>query len=372
MSFKEIFCQDKAIDILQRAFAADRWAHAYIFAGPEGVGKYKTANEWAKLLLCKKPIVVKNLADSCGSCESCRLFEADSNPDFNHVYKELREFTEEGKGKAAPVDLPIDVIREFLVAKVSSRPTLSQRKVFVVSEAEKLNAHSQNCLLKVLEEPPSYCCIVLLCTRLEKLLPTTRSRCQIVRFGPIEEERIIKKLESIGLEKKRAQYFARLAQGSIGAACQWVELELANANLYKTKTWLVESLARYEFADALNLAEALLVEIKRIAAVWVGLEKTTSKADINRKALQTVVTMMISVLHDAMKLNIIPAKEAVNFDQMKQIEKLATRFDAEQAAEKISDCYEALQWIESNVNEKLIFERFLLNLANSDTISILR
>ncbi len=372
MSFKEIFCQDRAIDILQRAFASDRWAHAYIFAGPEGVGKYKTANEWAKLLLCKKPIVEKDLTDSCGSCESCRLFEAGSNPDFNHVYKELREFTEEGKGKPPPVDLPIDVIREFLVAKVSNRPTLSQRKVFVVSEAEKLNAHSQNCLLKVLEEPPDYCCIVLLCTRLEKLLPTTRSRCQIVRFGPVEEGRIIAKLEDMGLEKKRAQYFARLAQGRLGTACQWAELELADANLYKTKTWLVDALVRFEFAEALNLAEALLVEIKRIAAVWVGIEKATSKTDINRKVLRTVVQIIVSVLHDVMKLNAAPIKEMVNSDQMKQIEKLAARFDAEQAAENISDCYEALRWIESNVNEKLIFERFLLNLADSDTIRVSR
>ena len=82
--------------------------------------------------------------------------------------------------------------------------------------------------------------------------------------------------------------------------------------------------------------------------------------------------MMISVLHDVMTLNITPAKEAVNFDQMKQIEKLANRFDPDRAAEKISDCYEALHWIESNVNEKLIFERFLLNLADSDRIRVSR
>ena len=159
MSFKEIFCQDRAIDILQRAFAARRWAHSYIFAGPEGVGKFKTAREWAKLLGCREPVAENGFAESCGCCESCRLFEAGSSPDFNHVYKELLEFTEDGRGKTTPVDLPIDVIREFLVEKVSARPTVSQRKVFVVSEAERLNNSSQNCLLKVLEEPPGYCCI---------------------------------------------------------------------------------------------------------------------------------------------------------------------------------------------------------------------
>jgi len=59
MSLKEIFCQDKAITILQRALASGKLAHAYIFAGPEGVGKFKTAREWARLLLCKNPVIEK-------------------------------------------------------------------------------------------------------------------------------------------------------------------------------------------------------------------------------------------------------------------------------------------------------------------------
>jgi DNA polymerase-3 subunit delta' len=397
MSLKEIFCQDKAIDILQRAFASGKSAHAYIFAGLEGVGKFKTACEWAKLLLCKNPIgnrrqktedrnqsrderqetsiehrvsSIEYRDDSCGSCQSCRLFEAGSHPDFNSVYKELREFTTDGKDKPPPVDLPIDVIREFLIAKVSTRPTLSQRKVFVVSEAEKLNAASQNCLLKVLEEPPGYCCIILLCTRLERLLPTTKSRCQIIRFSPVDEDRIVEKLREMGIGQKQAQYFARLAQGSLGAACQWAKLELADANLYETKKEMVSSLVSYEFADALDLAQRILQESKKIASVWANLDKTTSKTDINRRAAKTLVQIIISALHDAMRLNITSAKEAINFDQKEPIEKLAGRFDPEQSAEKIADCYKTLRWIESSVNERLIFEQLLLNLADSDTMPV--
>jgi DNA polymerase-3 subunit delta' len=370
MSFKDIFCQDRAIEILQRAFASGRWAHAYIFAGPEGVGKSKTASEWTRLLLCKQPVIKNDFADSCGTCQSCRLFDAGSNPDFAQIYKELREFTEDGKGKAPPVDLPIDVIREFLVAKVSNRPTLSQRKIFIISEAERLNTSSQNCLLKVLEEPPEYCCIVLLCTRMEKLLPTTKSRCQTIRFGPIYENRIIEKLQNMGLEETPARYFARLAQGSLGAACQWAQLELGGANLYPAKKELINSLAGYELADALNLAQQLLVDSKRVAGLWAELDKATSKTDINRRAMKIIVRIIISALHDAMNLNVTRAKEPVNFDQKGQIEKLASRFDAEQAAEKISDCYCMLRWIESSVNEKLIFEQLLLSLIDSDTIRI--
>lgn len=372
MAFSEIFCQDRAIDILQRAFAAGRWAHAYIFAGPEGVGKFKMAREWAKLLGCKEPVVESGVAESCGSCESCRLFEAGSSPDFHHIYKELLEFTEDGKDKKTPLDLPINVIREFLLAKVSAKPTVSQRKVFVVSEAERLNNSSQNCLLKVLEEPPEYCCIVLLCTRLEKLLPTTKSRCQTIRFGPINDERIIEKLQEMDIDENRARYFARLAQGSLGTACRWAELELADANLYETGRELVDSLAGYEMADALNLAEKFVVESKRIAGVWAGVDKNTSKTDVGRKATKTLMRMVILALHDAMTLSVGAPQEAARYDQRGQIERLAARFDAERAAEKIAHCYKMLHWIESNVNEKLVFEQLLLNLADSDTILVSR
>ena len=182
MSIKEIFCQDKAINRLQSALAADKVAHAYIFAGPEGVGKFKTALEWSKLLLCKNksksdpPLSF----DSCSACESCKAFDSGLHPDFNHIYKELINVGKESKIKKTPIDLPIDVVREFLLDKVSLRPRLSNCSVYVISETEKLNTASLNALLKSLEEPPAYCFIIMLCTRTEKLLPTIRSRCQTI------------------------------------------------------------------------------------------------------------------------------------------------------------------------------------------------
>ncbi len=368
MSIKEIFCQDKVIGILQRAFASGKMPHAYIFAGPEGVGKFKTAREWAKLLLCKNPIKENEFSDSCGLCESCRLLEAGSHPDFNHVYKELLEFTKDNQNKKTPVEFAIDVVREFVIAKVSSQPTLSLRKVFVLSETEKLNNESQNCLLKVLEEPPAYCTIILLCTRLEELLPTTKSRCQMIRFAPIDEKKITDKLKETGLDEKKTQYFARLAQGSLGQACQLARLESADANIYDTKKGLIESLATFEYLDALDIAQHILDKSKEIAAAWTKLEPAVSKTDINRRAMKTIVQIIISALYDAMRLNAAPGKGLINFDQQEQIKKLAGRFDPEQAAGKITDAYQAIRWIDANVNERLIFEHLLLNLAVSDKI----
>jgi len=372
MSLKDVFCQDKAVSLLQRAFSAGRVPHAYIFAGPDGVGKFKTALEWARLLLCRDPVVKSGVetADSCGVCQSCRAVEANSHPDFNLVYKELVEFVREPKGRKTPVDLPIDVIREFLVEKVCARPTLSQRKVYIISEAEKLNAASQNSLLKVLEEPPGYCCIILLCTRLEGLLPTTRSRCQIVRFGPVDEERIIQRLLQMGLGRDQAVYFSRLSQGSLGLACRWAELELADAGPYAVKKGLVDAVAELKFENVPDVAARFLDSSKAIADAWSELDKNTSKKDIDRAASKSLVAMVIAALHDAMTRGVKPEKEAVNFDQKKRIEELAGRFAAQELAEKIADCYEILRWIEAGVNEKLVFEQLLFNLAESDTISV--
>jgi DNA polymerase-3 subunit delta' len=286
------------------------------------------------------------------------------------VYKELLEFTENGKGRAAPVEMPINVIREFLIGQVSNRPTLSARKVYVVSEAQKLNISSQNALLKVLEEPPSYCCIILLCTRLEKLLATTKSRCQIIRFGPMDEEKIFAKLSEQGLGKKEAVFFSRLAGGSIGQACDWAKLEMDGAGLFEIKTEVVNSLAKYKYEDSLKVAEQFIKAGKRLSDAWAKSDEATSKTDINRRASGTIIRILISAFNDVMRLSLDGEAEMTNIDQKRQIAGLADRIGAEQAAEKIEECFESLRWIESSVNEKLLFERLLLKLASCDRMKV--
>jgi DNA polymerase-3 subunit delta' len=369
MSLKDVFCQDRAIGLLQRGLAADRAAHAYLFAGPDGVGKFKTAREWARLLLCKSPRVEQGpagpFADSCGSCESCTLMEAGSHPDYAHVYKELLQYTEGNKDKKTPVDLAIDVIREFLIEQVAGRPMLSARKVYIVSEAEKLNANSQNALLKVLEEPPSYCTIILLCTRLEQLLPTIRSRCQLIRFGPVEEGRIVEQLAATGLGSREAVFFARLAQGSLGLACQWSRLEREGAGLFETKRGLVTALAELTLAEVPAVVDRIQEAAKGLAAAWGSLDKATSKSDLTRRAQKTLIRILICALYDVTIHHVAPQRALVNADQEPQIAALARRLGPEQAIEGVREGCEMLRWLEDNANERLILERLLFRLSRA-------
>ncbi len=369
MLFSEIYCQDRAIGVLQRAYAADRVAGAYIFAGPGGVGKDTTARVFAKLLLCEQPAGDEGSGyfEPCGECDSCRLYESDekseSHPDFALIYKELSEYTEKGRNKTTPVDLPIDVVREFLIDKASQRPSLSQRRVYVVLEAERLNNSSQNALLKVLEEPPPYCTIILICTSAELLLPTTRSRCQLVSFGPVKAGIITEKLERMGLDSAKSRFFANLSQGSVGLAFAWARLQ-DEVDLYEIKRRIVDDLATGKYEQSLGIAERLIGHSKAIAAAWAELEEKTSKTDINRRADKTVLRIVMLALSDAMKFGVGIHDNLTNSDQKSCVEALARRFDPEIAAEKAQLCGQAAQWVDASANQKLIFERLLLNLAD--------
>ncbi len=373
MSLTEIFCQDKAIGVLQRALAADKLAHAYIFSGPDGIGKSATAKQWAKMLLCREPVSENTpngiFVDSCGRCESCAVFDGGAHPDFNSVHKELVPYTKKGKGKNPPLDLPIDVIREFLIDRVAGKPKMSKRSVFVVDEAQKLNIASQNALLKVLEEPPKHCFIILLCSRTERLLPTTLSRCQVIRFGPVDERIILKRLTSDGVAQTEAAYWARFSESSVGTALAWAQLQLKESSCYEIKKELVNRLAAHKLGDSIDFAEWLSKTSKTISGRWAENQEKTSTKDIARMTKKGLLRMITAAFGDAMQLGVGRDRNLVNTDQKHQIEKLAERDDSEELAEKIANIYQKGRWVESNVNEKLIFEELLLNHADSGIIA---
>ena len=219
-TFDDIFGQDAAIQTLQRAIQTDRLPHGLVFAGPAGVGKAMTARVLAAVFLCERPKAAAS--GPCGRCESCRAFDTGNHPDYHVITKELIRYHDK-TGKSKGVDLSINVIRPEVVDPAGRKPAMGRGKVFVIEQAELMNPHAQNALLKTLEEPPGRTLIVLLTDQPGLLLPTIRSRCQMIRFAALPEPLVRRELEKRGVDRKLAAEAAQLAGGSLGVALKWLE-----------------------------------------------------------------------------------------------------------------------------------------------------
>jgi DNA polymerase-3 subunit delta' len=217
MTFDDIFGQSQALDALRGAWRSERLPHGLIFAGPAGVGKFTTARVLGALLLCEKPT---GGDQPCGRCASCVLMAAGNHPDFHVVYRQLIRLEKESS-KAR--DLPIDVIRDFLLEPAGRTAVMNHGKVFVIKEAELMNVHAQNALLKNLEEPIGRTLIILLTDQPHGLLLTIRSRAQVVYFSTLDEPTVRRELEGRGIDPAIAAQAAQLTEGSLGMALRWIE-----------------------------------------------------------------------------------------------------------------------------------------------------
>jgi DNA polymerase-3 subunit delta' len=216
ITFEDILGQGSAVDAITTAYRRDRLPHGLIFAGPIGVGKATTAAALGGLFLCEKPKGVS----PCGKCESCRVFEAGNHPDYHSVYRQLRRLQSK---ESVAKEFSIDVIREFLLDRAANKSVIGIGKVFVVEEADLMNRFAQNSLLKMLEEPYDRTLIILLTDQPDALLPTIRSRCQLIRFAPLDEKTVKEQLQKRGIKSQLAASAAKISQGSLGLALRWIE-----------------------------------------------------------------------------------------------------------------------------------------------------
>jgi DNA polymerase-3 subunit delta' len=214
----DIFAQDAAIEWIEKAYRAQRLPHGMIFAGPVGVGKATAAAALAKLWLCEQTREVQ----SCGKCPSCAAFDAGAHGDYHVITKEMIRF-HDATGKSKGIELSIQVIRPELIEPAARKPVLGRGKVFVVEQAELMTVAAQNALLKTLEEPAGRTVIVLITDQPGVLLPTIRSRCQVVRFGRLPGKIVERELRQRGIDAESAEPAARWAEGSLGVALRWVQ-----------------------------------------------------------------------------------------------------------------------------------------------------
>jgi DNA polymerase-3 subunit delta' len=204
---RDILGQDRVLSHLKTAMRRERLSHAYLFLGPEGVGKATTARALAAALNCTQP---DEDGDACGTCPSCRRLAASTHPDF------LVISPEESKAQ-----ISIEHIREL--RRLTGYPPLGGGwRVVLIKPAEALSALNDaaaNALLKTLEEPPPRHLLVLTARGEADLLPTIVSRCHKLAFAPLPAALIIRELESRrGLSRSQAVLVAALSGGSLGRA----------------------------------------------------------------------------------------------------------------------------------------------------------
>lgn len=244
MTLDGILGQGRAVDLLRRSLATGRLAHAYVFNGPPGVGKRATALALASACLC-----AERPGEGCGTCPECRLVDALSHPDL--FVEDLARAQAE---RATTSQVSIEQVRRVR-GHLALRPVRGPRKVAIVDDAERMTADAQNALLKTLEEPPGRTTLVLVATNAAVLLPTIRSRCQQVRFAPLEEAEIERLLVASGTEPADARTAAPLAEGSLVRA-----RELASGDLAERCRDLRDRLDRIHLApvaDVLDLASEM-------------------------------------------------------------------------------------------------------------------
>ena len=156
-------------------------AHSYIFTGIKGVGKKLYAKEFAKNVMCLE----KTKCDD--SCDSCIKFNSRNNPD----YKEI-----EPEGKTIKIEQIRNMQKHLL-----EKPVISNKKIYIIDNAETMSEEAQNCLLKTLEEPPKYAVIILITSNENKLLQTIKSRCITIKFNKISDIELEKKLKDLTKEQ---------------------------------------------------------------------------------------------------------------------------------------------------------------------------
>jgi DNA polymerase-3 subunit delta' len=333
----EILGQDEVVARFVRAAAVGRIGGSYLFIGPPGVGKATTALALAKSLLCERPRA--GLA-ACGGCASCVQADAGSHPDIDVVARPPDRAT---IPLEAFIGAPEHRMRDGLCWRLLLRPALGGRKVAIILDADHLSDEAANCLLKTLEEPPDRAVIILVGTALERQLPTIRSRCQIVRFRPLDEETVAR-IISAEVEGAAVQADATAVRACAAAA---------GGSLVRARQLLDPELAAFRGRLVALLGHRPLHGVELARETIALVEAAGKEAPPRRARLRVVLESAIDFYRAALRRAVsgeLPADRGT----AAAVEALGA--DAEQAEQAIRTTLDTLAAIDRNANLSILVD----------------
>lgn len=362
--FDRLIGNDRAKDVLRRMLAEGRVPGALLFVGEDGVGKKPFALELAKALNCRARVG----AEGCDRCSSClRIMESKADGDAAQQIA-WSEHPDVGLIRATGRFITVPQIRD-LEREANFRPFEGAARVFIIEDADEMNETAANALLKTLEEPPSASHLILLTSYPANLLPTIRSRCQLVRFTPLsvaEIEAFLKNSETAkkSTPKNKADVatqdialVARLARGSLGRA-------------------FALDLTRYREGRALaeSIIEAIVVTRDRARLLRVAEELNDPKY---KDEYETRLEILETLIHDLWLMsaagNSPQNASIVNDDIRAQLARLSA------ALNDLGISRVAMRWLTEietvrhqlgvNINRKIATDALLLTMASAAEVA---
>ncbi|MFP2908824.1 DNA polymerase III subunit delta' [Pyxidicoccus sp. 3LFB2] len=308
MTLASVLGQPRAIDSLQAALRGGAVHHAYLFAGPEGVGKELAAVGLAQALTCPEQPDV-----GCGTCASCVRIDKGLHPDVTWVMPDEERVSRGLAGRSDFSGTPSRELRVEQIRGLQERLALrgleSKRKVAIIVSAQTMNVQAQNAFLKTLEEPPSETTLIMVTNAMDRLLPTIRSRCSKVHFNPLPVELVAQRVQKERkLDADTAALAAIMAGGSLGRA---LALDVEALAQRKDVVTAFETLRGEDAVGLLRFAEAhggsredaegalelLVLWTRDVALARAGLEASLANRDMKALALEAAARTSEAQLH---------------------------------------------------------------------------
>ena len=327
--FADIVGQEQLREHLENAVRMGKVSHAYIINGERNAGKEFIAKTFAMAVQCEN----RQDAEPCGECHSCKQALSGNHPDIIFITHEK------------PGTMGVDDIRRQINGDVAIKPYSGPKKIYIVSEGEKMTVQAQNALLKTLEEPPEYAVILILTDNVNTLLPTILSRCVVLNMKPVRDAQIKEYLmENMGIPDYKADICVAFARGNVGKARL-----LANSEEFdKVKE---EAITLLKYIGEMELHE-IVAAIKKI---------NEYKFDVNDYmdilSIWYRDVLLFKATHDVNHL--------IFREEIQSIRKVADKSTYE-GIERIIDALEkSKQRLNANVNFELTMELLLLTIKEN-------